>query len=373
MRISFTGDLLAYRNLIKKSRTKQGYDFSKVFEKVHSIFAHSDYVVGNLETPLAGGKCGYTEMDMLFNTGLDGLKRTIDVLDKLGVDHTGTFKSQTEPHFLVKEIKGVKIGFISLTYGTNPNVNGYALDSNSEYLVNLTKKSDEPYKRPFWKQKLIAIVYHLPLSVQNVIHPLYPNHGYDDNVNESEIGKEDSIRFVLKMKELIANTKKESDITVVCLHAGGQFNSEVGAYTKYLIKEIKSLSVDALIVNHPHCVLGSQFKENMFEAWSLGNFCFTPNEGYFIDGVYGEYGVIVHLEIDSVKKKIIDVLFSVVKNVRLEDGREQVIPITILYNEYMIEKEKNLLKEDIRMVISRFLQKPIVSVAIKDEYNYNDL
>ena len=305
--------------------------------------------------------------------GRDRLNRTIDVLDKLGIDHTGTFKSLNEPHFLIKKIKGVKIGFLSLSYGTNPNVNGYAVDSDNDYIINLTKKSDEPYKRPLWKQILINFIYRLPLSIQYAIHPLYPNHGYDDNVNESEIGKKENDRYILRMRELIVNAKNESDILVVCLHAGGQFNSEVGAYTKFLIEEIRGLSVDVLIVNHPHCVLGSQFKENRFEAWSLGNFCFTPDEGYFIDGVFGEYGIVVHLEIDENKKIIADVCFNVVKNIRLVDGREQVIPIDILYNECNGKEQQQKLMDDTRQVVSRFLQKHLDSIVIENEYKYKDL
>ena len=397
-RITFTGDLLAYKSLIKKSKKGKGYDFSSVFESATSLFEKSDYVVGNLETPLAGEKAGYTQMDMLFNTpdefalnahkagfnmfttannhcmdkGEQGLIRTLDILDKYGIDHTGTFRSSSEKRFLIKRINGITFSFVSFTYGTNPNVNGYNVGKDNSFLVNITRQQGIPYKRPLIKQLLVNLLYRLPLSVQNAIHPLYPNHGYVDNVDREEITKEENKKYIAQLRKVIIEAKEASDIVVVCLHSGGQFNSEVGAYTKYLIEEIRSLSVDALIVNHPHCVLGSQFKENRFEAWSLGNFCFTPDEGYFIDGVYGEYGIVVHLEIDEKNKTIADVYFNVVKNIRLVDGREQVIPITILYNECFDKEQQKKLMDDTRLVISRFLYKHLNSVVIKDEYKYTD-
>lgn len=399
IRISFTGDLLAYHSLIKRSKNKSKYDFANVFEKVKCIFNDSDYVVGNLETPLAGKEAGYTLMDMLFNTpdqfandakdagfsmfttannhcmdkGQRGLERTIDILDGIGIDHTGTFKNPQDQRYFIKEINGVKFGFISFTYGTNPNVNGYLIDENNDYLVNLTKKSDTPYNRPFLKQFLIDLIYKLPLSLQNKIHPLYPNHAYEDNVDEKEIAKAVNQNYISNLKELITQAKSESDITFVCLHSGGQFNSKLGAYTQYLIDEIRQLSVDAIIVNHPHCVLGSSYNANHFEAWSLGNFCFTPGEGYFIEGVYGEYGIVVHLEIDTTRKKIMDVFFNVIKNVKLSDGREQVIPVSTLYNNLLDnEIEKEHLKKDVCNVINRFLMTHMDEIEIKAEYRYKD-
>lgn len=398
VKITFTGDLLVYSSLIKKSKSRSKYSFAQVFEHVGCLFDDSDYVVGNLETPLAGEKAGYTQMDMLFNTpdqfvqdakdigfsmfttannhcmdkGAEGLKRTIDVLDQKGIDHTGTFKTKNEKHFFIREIEGIKVAFIAFTYGTNPNVNGYSINKNNDYLVNITKECEKPYKRPFWKQLIVDFVYKLPLTVQNKIHPLYPNHGYDDNVNEEEIYNGDHHEYIENMRNVITQAKCNSDIIVVCLHAGGQFNSKVGPYTQYLINEIRKMSVDAIIVNHPHCVLGSKFENGRFEAWSLGNFCFTPQEGYFIDGVYGEYGVVVHLEIDKVKKKNEDVYFNVVKNIRLNDGRSQVVPVVSLIENETDIKQKEQLEADLLHVMNRFLCSNMEKIEIKSEYRYND-
>ena len=52
-----------------------------------------------------------------------GLIRTLDVLDRDGLDHVGTYRTQAERDknsgILMKEINGVRIAFLSYTYGTN--------------------------------------------------------------------------------------------------------------------------------------------------------------------------------------------------------------------------------------------------------------
>ena len=52
-KITFVGDLMCQGGLLEQYRTSSGYDFSDVFRDLKPLFAASDYVVGNLETPIA--------------------------------------------------------------------------------------------------------------------------------------------------------------------------------------------------------------------------------------------------------------------------------------------------------------------------------
>ena len=389
--ITFTGDILAYHNLIAKSRRKGKYDFSNVFSCVKSLFSRSSYVVGNLESPIAGKKYGYTQMDMLFNAplefavaaknagfnmvttannhctdkGMVGVDETLKNLSKIGLDHTGISLKVNDKNYIVKLIDGVKIAFISYTYGTNPNVNGYDLSEEDKLRINLTREQEKAYKRVWYKQLLVDFIYSLPKNMQDRIHPLYPNHPYQDNVSESAISNPANKRYIDRMKATICAAKTEADIVIFCLHSGGQFNNELGSYTKYLLNEIKSCGVDAIICNHPHCVLGSELVDGCFVAYSLGNFSFTPGEGYFIDGVLGEYGIVLHLDID---KKIKRVRYSIIKNVRTEDGREQVLPVAVLQNMLKTESEKTRLLEDCKSVVKRFTNGKSTITEITDSY-----
>ncbi|MFV0314646.1 MAG: CapA family protein, partial [Anaerotignum sp.] len=66
------------------------------------------------------------------DTGKDGLLRTLDKLDAYGIDHMGTYRSQQErDEILVKEVNGMKIAFLSFTYGTN------GIPVPDDYLVNI--------------------------------------------------------------------------------------------------------------------------------------------------------------------------------------------------------------------------------------------
>ena len=170
IKISFLGDIMCEPLMLKAAEKADGsYDFSGVFSNVKDLFSESDYIAGNLETPLAGIDAGFTSGLFSFNTpdefadsvkmaginflstannhcmdrGLEGLKRTINVLDLKGIAHDGTY---AEPQTFVKPftttVKDTKIAIIPYTYGTNYAVHHQALPE--EGYVNLLHPDIEP-------------------------------------------------------------------------------------------------------------------------------------------------------------------------------------------------------------------------------------
>lgn len=138
------------------------YDFSYVFKDIKAKIKTADIAVGNLETTFAGKSVGYSSYPT-FNTpeslannlkdlGLDvlttannhsldkgykGIESTIDYLDKADISHTGTFKSEEDQNkILIKNVKDVKIAFLSYTYGTN----GIKVPTGKDYCINLIDK-----------------------------------------------------------------------------------------------------------------------------------------------------------------------------------------------------------------------------------------
>lgn len=138
------------------------YDFSYVFKDIKAKIKTTDIAVGNLETTFAGKSVGYSSYPT-FNTpeslannlkdlGLDvlttannhsldkgykGIESTIDYLDKADISHTGTFKSEEDQNkILIKNVKDVKIAFLSYTYGTN----GIKVPTGKDYCINLIDK-----------------------------------------------------------------------------------------------------------------------------------------------------------------------------------------------------------------------------------------
>jgi len=154
MTISFIGDLILLKDQVKHAldpRTMQ-YDFSPVFEHVKDRLRAADYAVGVLEVPLAGPKAGYstsnfddgipirlngpdawataikdagidlvtTANNHVFDRGVAGVRRTLDVLDRIGLAHVGTYRSAEErqrQRVFITEVKGVKLAFLAYTYG----------------------------------------------------------------------------------------------------------------------------------------------------------------------------------------------------------------------------------------------------------------
>lgn len=145
----FVGDAMQHQDQLDRARQlgAGNYDYSECFTLIRPIVQQADYAVVNLEVPLGGGKGGYTGFPCfsapdqfavaLKDAGFDlfltannhtldrsdaGLRRTLHVLDSIGVDHTGTYNdasSRVDKVPFVKDVNGIKIAFLNYTYGTN--------------------------------------------------------------------------------------------------------------------------------------------------------------------------------------------------------------------------------------------------------------
>ena len=162
--MSATGDIMCHLTNIKNAynSTSKDYDFTNVFKNIKDYTLNADITVGNLETTFAGKSRGYTGYPT-FNTpevlgqnlrdigfdvictannhsmdkGYSGIESTLNFLDEYGLDHYGTARSEQEQDtILVKDVNGIKIAFLSYTYGTN----GIAIPTGKEYSVNLIDK-----------------------------------------------------------------------------------------------------------------------------------------------------------------------------------------------------------------------------------------
>ncbi|QCK14355.1 CapA family protein [Mangrovivirga cuniculi] len=142
----FTGDVMQHDSQINAAYYKgEGYNYNPVFKYIKPVFQSHDLVIANLELTLAGPPYkGYPQFSApdelavaLQNSGVDilvtannhsndrrkkGVIRTLDVLDSLGINHTGTFRNKEERdelYPLIIEKSGFKIAFLNYTYGTN--------------------------------------------------------------------------------------------------------------------------------------------------------------------------------------------------------------------------------------------------------------
>lgn len=230
-------------------REKRTYDFTPVFANVAKYITKADIAIGNLETTFAGEDRGYTGYptfnspaslgEALKNIGIDilstannhsldkgyaGVESTLNELDKMGIAHTGTARSEEEQNsILVKNVNGIKIAFISFTYGTN----GIPVPAGKEYSVNLIED-----------EQLI--------------------------LNQIKLAKEQNV-----------------DIICASMHWGVEYSQKPSEDQKDLADYLFRKGVDIIIGNHAHVVEPMEKKKittedgeekEVFVVYALGNF-----------------------------------------------------------------------------------------------------
>ena len=159
------GDLLVHPPLTVQAATDArkaghgGHDFTRVLAAVRARVSAADLAICHMETPLAkptGPFTGYpifsvppeladaaawagfdtcsTASNHSLDTGMSGITRTLDNLDRVGLRHSGTARSAQEaarPNIL--DVAGVKVAHLSYTFGFN----GIELPAGRRWAANL--------------------------------------------------------------------------------------------------------------------------------------------------------------------------------------------------------------------------------------------
>ena len=151
--VVMNGDMLLHEGLwssaeINSRRTGRGpdgMDFRPILADMRPVVSHADLAICHMETPVAphgGPYAGYplfsappailpalkwlgydvctTASNHSIDQGFEGLKRTIDEFERVGIAHAGTAETQRASRQpLLMDVHGVTVGLISATYGTN--------------------------------------------------------------------------------------------------------------------------------------------------------------------------------------------------------------------------------------------------------------
>ena len=152
--ILFAGDLILLEDQVKNGYTDAGYSYDMMFDYTRKYIDAADLAIGVFEGPMAGDAAGYTtgnyddgkKLYLNFpdafghavkNAGFDlvttannhvldkgtiGSARTLDVLDAIALDHTGSYRSQAEKdtnHIKIINRNGLRIAILTYTYGAN--------------------------------------------------------------------------------------------------------------------------------------------------------------------------------------------------------------------------------------------------------------
>jgi hypothetical protein len=139
-----SGDLLIHSPLWQAAALNGGgYDFRPLFAAVRPIVSKAALAFCHVETPMgAGAPSGYplfnspkelaaaigwagwdacsTASNHSVDKGQYGIETTLRALEAAGLRHSGSFRTQSESRrILIIRLRGLRIAFLSYTYGTN--------------------------------------------------------------------------------------------------------------------------------------------------------------------------------------------------------------------------------------------------------------
>jgi len=269
VQLTFAGDIMLHQaqaNAAFNPATGE-YCFNHSFAAIRPFLQGADLTIGNLETVLAGHfmdfgltlggsqftNCEntlarylglplfsapdefghalrYAGFDLLstannhsLDQGVEGLLRTINFLEEIGINNFGTYRTKQERDtILVSEVNGIRFAFLSYTFGTNQQ----PLPPGQEYLVNIISES--------------------------------------------------------LLRSDIARAREIADFVIVMPHIGYEYEPIVRPSVKNWAMTMLSAGADIVIAGHPHVVQPMGFVDVVdhqtgetrqgFVAYCLGNF-----------------------------------------------------------------------------------------------------
>ena len=270
----------------KEYRTDGDYDFSACFSYVKRIYEKPSFMAVNLETTLPGKDAGYSGYPMfkspdsladslvsngadlmllannhIYDSGVNGFLRTSEILEEKKILYTGARHSEEEKKYMIKDIDGIKVGFINYTYETPRSDEKKGINGNPMY------SSVAPYLNSF-----------------------------DPNDRET---------FYAEISQLLASMKLDgAEYIISYLHWGNEYKLKESSWQREIAQRLCDMGVDAIIGGHPHVVqpvdvfTSSDGNHKMFCAFSLGNQLSNQRrEMMNLSTGHTEDGLVVNLEI----------------------------------------------------------------------------
>jgi poly-gamma-glutamate capsule biosynthesis protein CapA/YwtB (metallophosphatase superfamily) len=271
--LTAVGDILIHSLVYNSAKTGNGYDFKPMFTEVKPYLEAADITIANQETMIGGQALGLstyprfnspfevatalkdTGVDIVsiannhtFDRGEEAILNAIDFYNKSGLLYTGAYSSP-EDQKMIRTIQrsGITFSFLAYTYGTN----GIPVPKDKHYMVNL-----------------------LDLS---------------------------------KITQDVKLAKEKSDVVVVSLHFGNEYQRMPSAEQKQIVKEVINQGADIILGHHPHVLqpmewIDSEDGRKGFVIYSLGNFLSGQKSLYREVG--GILTLTINKEINDGKTKI---------------------------------------------------------------------
>lgn len=292
-RITFAGDLILLEDQVKRAYHDGSYDFAPMFEYAEKYISSADYAIGVFEGPMPGGDAGYsssnygdgktlalgfpdsfaaavkdagfdlvtTANNHLLDKGVSGAMRTLDVLDEIGLDHTGSYRDQAEKereHVKLVEVGGMRLAILSYTYGSNRHSVSEFIDGDLAYITSVA----------------------------------------------ADVSGAEFEQMKAAVEQDLADARAlEPDLIVVLPHMGTQFTNTPSETQETWFDIFKAGGADIILGDHTHSVQPAGIEEydgrTVFTAYCPGNFANVYRE------YQGDVSMLVDVYIDRDSKTVI--------------------------------------------------------------------
>ncbi len=254
--VGSSGDILIHTPVLRAAKVSSGvYDFNSMFQHMIPYVKEMDYAAINLEFGIGKGESDYYQPEMLFrvpttlidtvmNTGYtlglcannhvsngSSLTLTEKTYAERNLDHIGLRASSSDKRYLVKDINGIKIGFVNYTYGAK---------TTTTSLVNYFSTND-------------------------------------------------LTSFYSDMEKQLSDMKAEgAEATVLYIHWGNEYETSPNRHQTQMAEKLCEMGVDVIIGGHPHKIQPLELikAENGNQTvclYSMGNFISNQT----IEAMYG--------------------------------------------------------------------------------------
>ncbi len=269
--IGAAGDIMIHDRQVMDANAaggKDGYSFYHWFEYIKPALLYPDLMIANLEGPIAGSEEGYNGyprfnfpdeivpamqdagIDVALNANnhiydrkMEGLLRTLKVLDDSEMYHTGAWSSPEKRNKpLVIDVKGIKVGIVSATY----SLNGFEKGIDDEVLSWL-------------------VCYIEPAQVKEQIE-LCREYG--------------------------------AETVVVCPHMGDELETAPRQGIRDYAHSYIDMGADIVFGCHPHVLQPAEMYETVLEDGTNHKGIIFYSLGNFVSGMYGvskEAGAIAYV------------------------------------------------------------------------------
>jgi poly-gamma-glutamate capsule biosynthesis protein CapA/YwtB (metallophosphatase superfamily) len=296
--LSAIGDVLIHDRVYEDAKVNNGYDFKPMLSQVKYLLQKPEITIANQESMAGGAEIGLSSYpcfnspheiaDALKDAGIDiisiannhsidrgekGILSATDYYQKINLPYEGAFRSeQDKEQVRILTKNGIKIGFLAYTYGTN----GIPIPAGKNYLVNLIDEG--------------------------------------------------------KMKKDIEQVKSLSDVVVVSMHWGNEYQRYPTNIQKELAVKLANDGADLIIGHHPHVLQPMEWitredGKKTFVAYSLGNFLSGQVRDYKDIGGVLDIEIVKESKDNKVNITLQNPLFTPTYVSSLHQHQYEVIPL----------------------------------------------